>query len=129
MMTRLFASSDFLFSRSPVLLKQRNVMVTTKIHSHRDAVHQWTKRACQGGSIVVEVVDFCSINPCPATMVVSNKAFDAIARIPTAKINISNIYSNHLLSLNYANHSTDCRNTRGTKFDAGVCVSSCALGQ
>ncbi|XP_020536479.1 EG45-like domain containing protein [Jatropha curcas] len=45
-------------------------------------------RACKGGSIVVQVVDFCRDNPCLATLMLSNKAFDAISRISTAKINI-----------------------------------------
>lgn len=46
------------------------------------------RRPCKEGSIVVQVVDFCQHRPCPATMVLSNKAFDAISRIPSAKINI-----------------------------------------
>ncbi|KAF6152728.1 hypothetical protein GIB67_021388 [Kingdonia uniflora] len=46
------------------------------------------KRPCKDGSIVVEVVDICRTNPCPATLILSNKAFDAISRIPDTKINI-----------------------------------------
>ncbi|KAJ9702557.1 hypothetical protein PVL29_004339 [Vitis rotundifolia] len=46
------------------------------------------RRPCKEGSIVVQVVDFCQHRPCPATMVLSKKAFDAISRIPSAKINI-----------------------------------------
>ncbi|XP_010250071.1 PREDICTED: EG45-like domain containing protein [Nelumbo nucifera] len=46
------------------------------------------RRPCKDGSIVVQVVDVCRSNPCPATLVLSNTAFGAISRIPTAKINV-----------------------------------------
>lgn len=46
------------------------------------------RRPCKEDTITVEVVDVCRNNPCPATMVLSNKAFDAISRIPSAKINV-----------------------------------------
>ncbi|KAG8636323.1 hypothetical protein MANES_16G120700v8 [Manihot esculenta] len=49
------------------------------------------RRACNGGSIVVQVVDFCRDSPCSATLMLSNKAFDAVSRIPTAKINVEYI--------------------------------------
>ncbi|KAJ8644519.1 hypothetical protein MRB53_006267 [Persea americana] len=46
------------------------------------------KRPCKEDTITVEVVDVCRLDPCPATMVLSNKAFDAISKIPYAKINV-----------------------------------------
>ncbi|XP_074589253.1 EG45-like domain containing protein isoform X1 [Curcuma longa] len=46
------------------------------------------RRPCKDGSIVVEVVDYCKYSPCPATFLLSNKAFGVISRIPNAKINI-----------------------------------------
>ncbi|XP_059658130.1 EG45-like domain containing protein [Cornus florida] len=46
------------------------------------------RRPCKHGLIVVEVVDFCQSNPCPATLVLSNKAFNAISRFQKAKINV-----------------------------------------
>lgn len=45
-------------------------------------------RACRGGSIVAEIVDFCRRDPCPSTLVLSAKAFDAISKFPNVKINI-----------------------------------------
>ncbi|OMO61699.1 hypothetical protein CCACVL1_23313 [Corchorus capsularis] len=45
------------------------------------------KRPCKVKSIVVEVVDLCSKDPCPATLQLSNKAFDAISKID-AKVNV-----------------------------------------
>ncbi|CAL5431464.1 unnamed protein product [Camellia sinensis] len=46
------------------------------------------KRPCKDGSIVVQVVDFCKNSPCPSTLLLSNKAFNAISRFPNAKINV-----------------------------------------
>ncbi|XP_010254377.1 PREDICTED: EG45-like domain containing protein [Nelumbo nucifera] len=46
------------------------------------------KRPCKDGSIVVEVVDICRNNPCPATLVLSNTAFNCISNIPSAKVNV-----------------------------------------
>ncbi|XP_010519943.1 PREDICTED: EG45-like domain containing protein [Tarenaya hassleriana] len=46
------------------------------------------RNPCRGRSIVVEVVDVCKSDPCPATFLLSNKAFDEISRFPDAKINI-----------------------------------------
>ncbi|XP_062098275.1 EG45-like domain containing protein [Humulus lupulus] len=46
------------------------------------------KRPCKGGSIVVQVVDFCRSNPCGTTLQLSNKAFDAISTSPNARINV-----------------------------------------
>nr|XP_010914875.1 EG45-like domain containing protein [Elaeis guineensis] len=46
------------------------------------------RRPCKGGSIVVEVVDLCRNSPCPSTLVLSNKAFDAVSKIPNTKINV-----------------------------------------
>ncbi|WOL09215.1 EG45-like domain containing protein [Canna indica] len=45
-------------------------------------------RPCKDGSIVVEVVDFCRVRPCPSTLVLSNRAFDAVSKIPHARINV-----------------------------------------
>ncbi|KAG8471942.1 hypothetical protein CXB51_036460 [Gossypium anomalum] len=45
------------------------------------------KRPCKVRSIVVQVVDLCSHDPCPATLQLSNKAFDAISKID-AKVNV-----------------------------------------
>ncbi|KAK8545336.1 hypothetical protein V6N12_026172 [Hibiscus sabdariffa] len=44
-------------------------------------------RPCKVKSIVVQVVDLCSQDPCPATLRLSNKAFDAISKID-AKVNV-----------------------------------------
>ena len=63
-------------------------------------VHQWfetLRRPCRAGSIVVQVVDVCRTTPCPATLILSNKAFNAIARFPTA--NISTVEFAQLVSL------------------------------
>ncbi|EXB96785.1 hypothetical protein L484_001893 [Morus notabilis] len=46
------------------------------------------RRPCKGGTIVVQVVDFCKTYPCPTTLVLSNKAFNAISRSPNARINV-----------------------------------------
>ncbi|KAF5186810.1 Eg45-like domain containing protein [Thalictrum thalictroides] len=46
------------------------------------------KRPCKDGLMVVEVVDVCRTNPCPATFLLSNRAFNAISKNPNAKINI-----------------------------------------
>ncbi|XP_057484908.1 EG45-like domain containing protein [Actinidia eriantha] len=46
------------------------------------------KRPCRHGSIVVQVVDVCRTIPCPATLLLSNTAFDYISKYPTAKINV-----------------------------------------
>ncbi|KAJ0977788.1 hypothetical protein J5N97_013262 [Dioscorea zingiberensis] len=46
------------------------------------------KRPCKDASIVVEVVDLCKTNPCPATLVLPNKAFHAVSKISRTKINI-----------------------------------------
>ncbi|KAK4747059.1 hypothetical protein SAY87_026096 [Trapa incisa] len=46
------------------------------------------KRPCKDGFIAVEVVDLCRASPCPATLLLSNKAFDAISRYPKAHVNI-----------------------------------------
>ncbi|KAF8370229.1 hypothetical protein HHK36_031734 [Tetracentron sinense] len=46
---------------------------------------------CKDRSIVVEVVDVCRNNPCPATLILSNKAFDAISRIPNIRVNVEYI--------------------------------------
>ncbi|KAJ9140965.1 hypothetical protein P3X46_031554 [Hevea brasiliensis] len=46
------------------------------------------KRPCKDESIVVQVVDLCRGNPCKSTLVLSNKAFSAISKVPTAKINV-----------------------------------------
>ncbi|PON80762.1 Expansin [Parasponia andersonii] len=46
------------------------------------------RRPCKGGSIVVQVVDFCKSDPCRATLRLSNKAFQAISRFPKARINV-----------------------------------------
>ncbi|XP_048332463.2 EG45-like domain containing protein [Ziziphus jujuba] len=45
-------------------------------------------RPCRVGSIVAEVVDLCRRDPCPSTLVLSTKAFDAISRFPKVKINL-----------------------------------------
>ncbi|EOY29509.1 Plant natriuretic peptide A [Theobroma cacao] len=45
------------------------------------------KRPCKARSIVVEVVDRCTEDPCPATMQLSNKAFVAISKFD-ARINV-----------------------------------------
>ncbi|KAG4112878.1 hypothetical protein ERO13_D13G189828v2 [Gossypium hirsutum] len=45
------------------------------------------KRPCKVRSIVVQVVDLCSHDPCPATLQLSNKAFTAISKID-AKVNV-----------------------------------------
>ncbi|THU52461.1 hypothetical protein C4D60_Mb10t04220 [Musa balbisiana] len=45
------------------------------------------RRPCKDGSIVVQVVDFCRLSPCPSTLVLSNRAFDAVSKIPNTKIN------------------------------------------
>ncbi|KAK6236021.1 hypothetical protein SCA6_011358 [Theobroma cacao] len=44
-------------------------------------------RPCKSGNIDVKVVDFCPKSPCPAAMVMSNTAFNAISR-PGGRINI-----------------------------------------
>ncbi|KAL7168382.1 hypothetical protein ACSBR2_038758 [Camellia fascicularis] len=46
------------------------------------------KRPCKDNSIVVQVVDACRSNPCQATFILSNQAFDAISKLPDAKINV-----------------------------------------
>ncbi|RWV94324.1 hypothetical protein BHE74_00018689 [Ensete ventricosum] len=46
------------------------------------------RRSCKDGSIVVEVVDFCRHSPCPSTLVLSTRAFDAVSKIPDTKINV-----------------------------------------
>ncbi|CAL9123373.1 unnamed protein product [Musa hybrid cultivar] len=46
------------------------------------------RRPCKDGSIVVQVVDFCRVSPCPSTLVLSNRAFDAVSKIPNTKINV-----------------------------------------
>ncbi|XP_072966123.1 EG45-like domain containing protein [Typha angustifolia] len=46
------------------------------------------RRPCKNGIIVVEVVDLCRTNPCPSTLVLSDKAFNAVSKIPNTKINI-----------------------------------------
>ncbi|KAF3447132.1 hypothetical protein FNV43_RR12312 [Rhamnella rubrinervis] len=46
------------------------------------------KRPCKRGSIVAEVVDFCKKDPCPSTLVLSSKAFNAISRFSDVKINV-----------------------------------------
>ncbi|KAL5559327.1 hypothetical protein UlMin_035538 [Ulmus minor] len=46
------------------------------------------RRPCKAASIVVQVVDFCRNNPCPSTILVSSKAFNAISRFSRAKINV-----------------------------------------
>ncbi|CAL9195444.1 unnamed protein product [Musa hybrid cultivar] len=46
------------------------------------------RRPCKDGSIVVEVVDFCRHIPCPSTLVLSTRAFDAVSKIPNTKINV-----------------------------------------
>ncbi|KAL5698067.1 hypothetical protein ACHQM5_029151 [Ranunculus cassubicifolius] len=45
-------------------------------------------RPCKGNTIVVEVVDVCKTNPCPATLQLSNRAFDAISNNLDARINV-----------------------------------------
>ncbi|XWS26233.1 hypothetical protein CRYUN_Cryun26dG0013900 [Craigia yunnanensis] len=44
-------------------------------------------RPCKVRSIVVQVVDLCSQDPCPTTLKLSNKAFDAISKID-AKVTV-----------------------------------------
>ncbi|KAH7681622.1 Barwin-like endoglucanases protein, partial [Dioscorea alata] len=46
------------------------------------------KRPCKESSIVVEVVDLCRTNPCPATLLLSNNAFNFVSKFPRTKINI-----------------------------------------
>ncbi|KAL5698046.1 hypothetical protein ACHQM5_029133 [Ranunculus cassubicifolius] len=46
------------------------------------------RRPCKDDTIVVEVVDVCKRNPCPATLLLSNRAFNAISRNPDARINV-----------------------------------------
>ncbi|XP_002524475.2 EG45-like domain containing protein [Ricinus communis] len=46
------------------------------------------RRPCKDESIVVQVVDLCRGNPCPSTLVLSNKAFSAISKVPAIKINV-----------------------------------------
>ncbi|KAL5698052.1 hypothetical protein ACHQM5_029137 [Ranunculus cassubicifolius] len=45
-------------------------------------------RPCKDDTIVVEVVDLCKANPCPATLQLSDRAFDAISNNHNARINI-----------------------------------------
>ncbi|XP_059461119.1 EG45-like domain containing protein [Corylus avellana] len=47
-------------------------------------------RPCTNKSIVVQIVDFCRKDPCPATMALSRTAFRAISRYPS-KINVEYI--------------------------------------
>ncbi|XP_031373434.1 EG45-like domain containing protein [Punica granatum] len=46
------------------------------------------RRPCKDGFIAVNVVDLCRTSPCPATLLLSNKAFNAISKYPNAKINV-----------------------------------------
>ncbi|XAR66909.1 hypothetical protein NMG60_11013285, partial [Bertholletia excelsa] len=46
------------------------------------------RRACKDGTIVVQIVDVCGKTPCPATLVLSTKAFHGLFNIPIAKINV-----------------------------------------
>ncbi|KAH7681606.1 Barwin-like endoglucanases protein, partial [Dioscorea alata] len=46
------------------------------------------KRPCKDASIVVEVVDLCKTNPCSATLLLSNEAFDLVSKTSSTKINI-----------------------------------------
>ena len=46
------------------------------------------RRPCKGGTIVVRVVDFCKTYPCPTTLVLSTKAFNAISKSPNERINV-----------------------------------------
>ncbi|KDP32388.1 hypothetical protein JCGZ_13313 [Jatropha curcas] len=46
------------------------------------------KRPCKDPTIVVQVVDLCTLNPCPSTLLLSNKAFNAISKVPITKINV-----------------------------------------
>ncbi|XP_020089238.1 EG45-like domain containing protein [Ananas comosus] len=51
-----------------------------------------SNRPCKEGvSIVVEVVDKCSQNPCPANLLLSGDAFDAISQSTSGKINVEYI--------------------------------------
>ncbi|KAI3845973.1 hypothetical protein MKW92_012381 [Papaver armeniacum] len=45
-------------------------------------------RPCKDGTIVVQIVDACRSKSCPSTLVLSNKAFDAISRNSDTKINM-----------------------------------------
>ncbi|KAL9239875.1 hypothetical protein vseg_014154 [Gypsophila vaccaria] len=45
-------------------------------------------RACKGGDIIATVVDFCRKSPCPATLVLNDRAFSALSKSPRAVINI-----------------------------------------
>ncbi|KAJ7956673.1 EG45-like domain containing protein [Quillaja saponaria] len=46
------------------------------------------KRPCKEGTIVVQVVDLCRAERCPATIVLSHRAFQSISKIPSSKISI-----------------------------------------
>jgi hypothetical protein len=49
-------------------------------------------RPCKPGiPIVVKIVDFCPTDPCPATMTLSDTAFNALSTSPDVKINVEYI--------------------------------------
>ncbi|URE42096.1 EG45-like domain containing protein [Musa troglodytarum] len=62
------------------------------------------RRPCKDGSIVVEVVDFCRLSPCPSTFVLSNRAFDAVSKIPNTKINVEYAQYESSLRLSFLPH-------------------------
>ena len=45
-------------------------------------------RPCKEGTIIVVVVDQCTRDPCPASILLSNEAFSAISHIAGTRINI-----------------------------------------
>ncbi|GLU01327.1 hypothetical protein SLE2022_186390 [Rubroshorea leprosula] len=45
------------------------------------------RHPCKDEYMVVEVVDFCN-DPCPVTLRLSDKAFDAISKLSSARINV-----------------------------------------
>ncbi|XP_058074482.1 EG45-like domain containing protein [Magnolia sinica] len=47
------------------------------------------RHPCKDGTIEVEIVDLCRNNPCPAMLVLSNIAFEAISRTPNTKVGIN----------------------------------------
>lgn len=49
------------------------------------------KKPCKDGTVDVKVVDFCSVRPCPSTLLLSNDAFAAISHSPSMKINVEYI--------------------------------------
>ncbi|KAK9682033.1 hypothetical protein RND81_10G045600 [Saponaria officinalis] len=45
-------------------------------------------RSCKNGDIIATVVDLCRKSPCPATLVLNDRAFSELSKSPRATINI-----------------------------------------